>query len=39
MLFAGYEDSRADTTPGIQTEGLVRTDRFFFLKPGYARLL
>jgi hypothetical protein len=39
VLFAGYEDSRTDTLSGIHTGDPVRTNRFFFLKLGYAWLL
>jgi len=39
VLFAGYEDSRTDTLGELHNAGLVRTDRYFFLKLGYAWLI
>jgi len=35
VVFAGYSDN----STGLQTSGLVRTDRTFFIKLGYAWVL
>ncbi len=41
VLFVGYQDALVDLDPSsvFHTHELVRTDRFFFLKLGYAWLL
>jgi hypothetical protein len=38
VIFAGYQDLQRNTYLGMHTDDLVRTDRFFFLKLGYAWL-
>jgi hypothetical protein len=38
VIFAGYQDRQADALSGLFADDLVRTDRFFFLKLGYAWL-
>ncbi len=38
VIFAGYQDVQQDAYLGAYADDLVRTDRFFFLKLGYAWL-